>query len=74
MPPLTPVNGSLTRLPLAYHVFKSPLPYAKTLALQDAIVQLRLDRKRANPTSETARRDILLLLGQSMSLLPSSGM
>lgn len=50
-------------LPLAYHVFRSPLPYARTLALQDEIVRLRLKARKEHPTSELALRDILLLLG-----------
>lgn len=65
MPTLPLPNGPLTRLPLAYHIFKSPLSYVKTLALQDAIVQLRLDAKKEDPGSEVARRDVLLLLGRS---------
>ncbi|KAL7416614.1 hypothetical protein BDY24DRAFT_347467 [Mrakia frigida] len=53
---------SIPRLPIAYHVFKRPLAYHRTLQLQDKIVELRLNAKKEDPTSELARRDVVLLL------------
>jgi lipoyl(octanoyl) transferase 2 len=45
--------------PIFYHYFAHPLPYARTLALQEAIHALQLERRRSNPGSH---QDILLLL------------
>lgn len=42
-----------------YHVFRTPLPYARTLLLQQQIHQVQLATRRINPT---AHKDILLLL------------
>ena len=55
---------SIPRLPIAYHVFSRPLGYRRTLQLQDKIVELRLQAKKEDPTSELARRDVVLLLGE----------
>lgn len=43
--------------PLLYHLFRTPLPYAKTLALQERIHALQLALRRSQ-----AHQDILLLL------------
>ena len=56
--------STLARLPIAYHVFQRPLPYDRTLELQDKIVEARLLAKKTDPTSELARRDVVLLLGE----------
>jgi len=42
-----------------YHTFRTPLPYARTLLLQQQIHQLQLAARRIDPT---AHKDILLLL------------
>ncbi|KAL0950621.1 hypothetical protein HGRIS_007412 [Hohenbuehelia grisea] len=44
--------------PILYHYFKTPLPYPRTLALQEHLHQLQLTRRRAL----SAHKDILLLL------------
>lgn len=60
-----PPPGLPSPLPLAVHVFRRPLPYAQTLGLQDALFNLRSAARKAAPDGETARRDVLLLLGAS---------
>ncbi|VDB86812.1 unnamed protein product [Peniophora sp. CBMAI 1063] len=45
--------------PILYHHFKSPLPYARTLALQESIHAHQLALRRSSPT---AHPDLLLLL------------
>ncbi|KAG8904215.1 hypothetical protein FRB99_002079 [Tulasnella sp. 403] len=45
--------------PILYHVFKTPLPYRPTLALQHSIHQLQLRRRKESPASHP---DVLLLL------------
>ena len=42
-----------------YHAFRTPLPYARTLLLQQQIHQVQLATRRIDPT---AHKDILLLL------------
>lgn len=42
-----------------YHTFRTPLPYARTLLLQQQIHQIQLATRRIDPT---AHKDILLLL------------
>lgn len=42
-----------------YHAFRTPLPYARTLLLQQQIHQVQLVTRRIDPT---AQKDILLLL------------
>ena len=42
-----------------YHTFRAPLPYARTLLLQQQIHQIQLATRRIDPT---AHKDILLLL------------
>ncbi|KAJ8084365.1 hypothetical protein PM082_003134 [Marasmius tenuissimus] len=49
----------MTSLPILYHFFRSPLPYARTLALQERIHELQLSLRRNSPEKQ---RDILLLL------------
>jgi len=43
--------------PILYHYFQSPLPYARTLALQERIHQLQLAHRQSG-----SHKDILLLL------------
>lgn len=43
--------------PIFYHIFKTPLPYARTLALQEQLHAIQLARRRS-----LAHQDILLLL------------
>ncbi|CDZ98360.1 chloroplast lipoate protein ligase [Phaffia rhodozyma] len=57
-----PPPGIPSPLPIATHVFRQPLPYKRTLELQEAIVQARSQARKTDPMSELARRDILLLL------------
>jgi lipoyl(octanoyl) transferase 2 len=45
--------------PILFHVFSHPLPYARTLALQEHIHQLQLTLR---PQSPGAHKDVLLLL------------
>ena len=63
---------TLARLPIAYHVFNRPLAYHATLALQDKIVEARLAARKADPTSELARRDIVLLLGELIAIITTA--
>ncbi|KAG7099554.1 hypothetical protein E1B28_001387 [Marasmius oreades] len=49
----------MTRSPIFYHFFRNPLPYTRTLALQEHLHQIQLQRRRSLP-GET--RDLLLLL------------
>jgi len=61
---------SIPRLPIAYHDFSRPLGYHRTLKLQDKIVELRLQAKKDDPSSELARRDVILLLGELNRFFP----
>ncbi|KDQ54830.1 hypothetical protein JAAARDRAFT_134512 [Jaapia argillacea MUCL 33604] len=45
--------------PLAYHYFRLPLPYTRTLALQEQLHSLQLLQRRATPSTH---KDVLLLL------------
>lgn len=45
--------------PIFYHIFRHPLPYARTLALQEHLHQLQLSARR---TDSARHRDLLLLL------------
>ena len=64
------MTSTPARLPLAYHVFTRPLPYHRTLELQDRIVEARLQAKKVDPTSELARTDVVLMLGELVHLHP----
>jgi lipoate-protein ligase B len=48
--------------PIIYHYFSRPLPYLRTLQLQEAIHTLQLQQRRASASSSSPHQDILLLL------------
>ncbi|TFY75739.1 hypothetical protein EWM64_g8273 [Hericium alpestre] len=48
----------MTLPPVLYHYFKVPLPYARTLALQESLHALQLEQRKTSGT----HKDILLLL------------
>jgi len=52
------------RPPSLVHLFRSPLPYTQTLALQENIhqLQLRLRREAVTAGAESTHKDVLLLL------------
>ncbi|KAL0576569.1 hypothetical protein V5O48_005401 [Marasmius crinis-equi] len=49
----------MSRPPILYHFFRNPLPYARTLALQEQLHQIQLSLRRSSPDKH---RDVLLLL------------
>jgi lipoate-protein ligase B len=51
------ISTPMSLPPVVYHYFQTPLPYARTLALQERLHQIQLGSRRAS-----SHQDILLLL------------
>ena len=58
---VSPATSPITwqAMSVLYHAFRTPLPYSRTLLLQQQIHQIQLATRRIDPT---AHKDILLLL------------
>lgn len=56
--PLANIDEQMSLPPVLYHFFRAPLPYSRTLALQEQIHALQLAQRKASQSHQ----DILLLL------------